>query len=146
MAQPLLKLTLKKLTINTRRVQSAERRMKRRAYSRIGGLVRTIARRSIRFRKNRSIQSRPGNPPITHTRGFGIKTIMWSSTEFNVIIGPVRFSKPGFATRTLEFGGLSRFRRFGRRMGGHYRARPTMGPALEKGRPRFASFYQGGFR
>lgn len=92
-------------------------RIERRALFRIGGLIRIIAKRSIRKRKG---PSKPGNPPHSHV-GLLRDKIKFSVDEIekSVIVGPEFV--PGASadakpiTRktvpaTLEFGGLELIR------------------------------------
>ncbi len=77
----------------------------RRALSRAGGYVRTIAKRSI---KKRNSFSRPGEPPHSH-RGLLKNFIFYQYDPHHktVIIGPERVSqvKSQGAPKSLEYGG-----------------------------------------
>lgn len=139
------KLQMKAAKINffDRKIAAAADRRKKGVLSRAGALVRGIARRSIRYRKNKNIHSPPGTPPYSHTgKGeFGIKTILFAyqpSTE-TVIVGPVGRTSRYSVPEALEFGGVSlaRTNRHQRRKTGKkfqkvmIRKRPFMRPALQ---------------
>ena len=112
-----------------------------------GGLVRTIWRRSIKFRKNK--KSSPGQLPFTHVRSgsFGLRSIAWDydpATQ-TTIIGPIGGNDRTGAPKALEFGGRAKIktsprerRRTGKRTRRvHIAKRSSGGPALEK----FATTY-----
>lgn len=83
----------------------------RQGLSKAGGLTRRVARQSIPFRKNRDLVSSPGRPPISHTKGLGIRTIFYSydANSRSVICGPVRLTgtKDPKSPEKLEKGGTS---------------------------------------
>lgn len=84
------------------------------ALNRAGGRTRVTARRSIRYRKNRAITSPKGTPPYAHTKGRGIKTILYGydrRTE-SVVAGFARLGGTADpdAPRTLEHGGTARIK------------------------------------
>ena len=109
-----------------RRMEQANRRILMRA----GAFIRRRARSSIRKRKK---ISDPGKPPSSHTgRLKGLILFAYSPTTETVVVGPRRTGSRNQAGETLEHGKTvtRRQRRRKRRM--RYRARPFMGPALEK--------------
>ena len=120
-------------------------------------LVRTIARRSIRKRtkNSRTKISKPGSPPHSHTgalKGRGRATgILFAvdSNRQNAVIGPVRATRKERGTPSrLEFGGTRTVivgrRRRRRRL--TVKARPFMGPALRKARPKLVEFWRESLR
>lgn len=123
--------------------------------------IRLTAKRSIRKRAGADA-SEPGQPPFTHPgRGRSKPYLMPRSVVYHVekrlgeaVVGP---EKPviGMIGHLHEFGGVVPPQRRGRktRRGGgqekvetmparHYPARPFMGPALEKLRPRLTKFWE----
>lgn len=144
MPKPLLSVSVDQF-FDRAKVMSRVDRSTLRFLRRSGGLVRIIARRSIRKRKK---ISEPGKPPNSHegTLRKGIFFGLEPNRE-TVVIGPA----PAFRQTTgggqlrgaslLEHGGAtigtdSKGKR--RRM--VYRARPFMGPALETAEPDLAGF------
>jgi hypothetical protein len=119
-----------------KRVKNAMDKATLRALRKGGAQVRLVARRSIRWRKSTSA---PGSPPHSQT-GILRESIYfaWDGRKRSVVIGPARLNKPAPAgpARTtaelLEKGGRVRRKRRRKRRVLHYRARPYMGPALEK--------------
>jgi hypothetical protein len=102
------------------------------ALGRIGSYVRKVARNSIRTRAG---ISEPGQPPHSHT-GLLKDWILFSydKESLSVVVGPARLNmKSGDALEALEYGGAVHSVRRGRRM--FIRARPFMGPAMEKSAP-----------
>ena len=120
-------------------VRRAVGRAKRRVLSRAGAFVRRRAKSSIRRRKR---ISRPGEPPSSHA-GHLRRLILfgYDRAAESVVIGPLRF-KRGEAPPLLEFGGTAQRGR--RRM--RYRARPFMGPAMEKEAPNFPRLWRDSVR
>jgi len=92
--------------------------------------VRMIAMRSIRKRKGASPR---GAPPHTHT-GLLKKSIVYNVDKKTntAIVGPSK-RIIGPAGMIHEFGGLQR--------GNIYSARPFMGPAFDKIKPRLPEFW-----
>jgi len=128
-----------------RRLHRAAARAKRRSGMRAGGLVRTIARRSIRRRKGSAPR---GQPPHAHARGNrGMKLIYfaWDPQTESVPIGPIPFGQRH--AREIQEGGLVDVIRR-RRRGTVERRRlrlaphPVMGPALEKAIPRIPRYWR----
>ena len=118
----------------------------RRVLSKFGAFVRRGARSSIRKRKGAST---PGKPPSSHT-GLLKKFIFfgYEPRKRSVVIGPVRLNqKVGDAPEALEHGGTStvveggRRRRRKRRI--TIRARPFMGPAMAKEKPKLPAMWAG---
>lgn len=83
-----------------------------------GALVWTIARRSLRSRKNRNLHSAPGTAPYDHGGGAGVNTSLKRSIMFavessgrTVVIGPVHHKGGiGNVARLHEFGGRKRIK------------------------------------
>jgi len=139
---------VKGLFFDSKKVMRSADRATRRVLSRFGAYVRRSAKSSIRKRKR---VSAPGQPPSSHT-GLLKKFIFFAydPDEKNVVIGPVRLSrKPGQAPEALEHGGqttISRRRwRRGRRVTVTQKtriaARPFMGPAFEREKPKLPAMW-----
>lgn len=105
----------------------------RSALGRVGAFVRQRARSSMRPGGKKNKISAPGEAPRTHTGE--LKKKLWFALEpsgKSVVIGPAKF-KEGKAPGLLEFGGnVPGRRRGGKSYTAHYKARPYMGPALDK--------------
>lgn len=78
--------------------------------------------------------SMPGTPVHTHRRALARRAIRFSADKYGAVIGPVA-SVLGTALSAHEFGGMYKGTRFPKR--------PTMGPALLRGAPRFAGQFSG---
>ena len=134
---------------DTDRVKRAADTATRKNLSKAGAFVRTTARNSIRKRKK---ISEPGQPPSSH-RGLLKRFIFfgYDTERKTVVVGPMRLSqKVGAAPEALEHGGRSvaiagrRNRRRRRRI--QVKARPFMGPALEKETPKFQGLWANSVR
>ena len=121
----------------------------RKNLSKGGAFIRTAARHSIRKRKG---ASPPGSPPRSHS-GLLKRFIFfgYDRSRQTVVVGPMRLNqKVGDAPAALEHGGTSvvvegtRGRRRKRRV--RIRARPFMGPALQKELPKFPSLWANSVR
>jgi hypothetical protein len=135
----------KNVFFDRKTVRSAVDRATRRVLSKFGAFVRRGAKSSIRKRKRASA---PGEPPSSHT-GLLRRFIFfgYDRSERSVVIGPQRLNqKVGDAPHALEHGGASavlegsRRRRRKRRI--RIKARPYMGPAFEKERPKLAAMWR----
>ena len=140
---------LKGLFFDSKKVVDATTRAERRVLSRFGAYVRRSARSSIRRRKK---VSRPGKPPSSHT-GLLRRFIFFAYDlrHRSVVIGPARLNrKTGTAPRALEHGGRSKVvaKRGGRRAVRTVtiRARPFMGPAFEKEKPKLSAMWRDSIR
>jgi len=132
-------MRIKSMFFDRPKVQRAVDRAKRRSLSRAGAFIRQRARTSIRKRKR---QSRPGQPPSSHT-GLLRRFILfgYDRQRDSVVVGPVGF-KRSRAPNVLEFGGRAvvetgrtrRSRRERKKRTVRIAARPYMRPALEKER------------
>jgi len=140
-----LTVQVKELFFDREKVIRSVERGQRRAMTRVGGFVRTTARRSIRKRKR---ASEPGKPPSSHTgllRG-GI-FFNYEPDQGTVVIGPVKF-KNSNAPEVLEYGGTATIRRRNTKNEKkrvervRVRARPYMGPALETSRERIPDAFE----
>ena len=132
-----------------KKVRRAVDRAARRVLSKAGAFVRTAARGSIRRRKR---ISRPGEPPSSHM-GLLKHLILfgYDRRRQTVVVGPMKLNqKIGNAPEALEHGGVSvvaeglRSRRRKRRV--RIRARPFMGPAMQKEAPKFPKLWANSVR
>lgn len=144
----MIDLRIKSLFFDRPKVQRAMDRAKRRSLSRAGAFIRQRARTSIRKRKR---QSRPGQPPSSHT-GLLRRFILfgYDRRSDSVVVGPVGFRRSR-APNVLEFGGRTTVesrRRGGRRQKRTVRiaARPYMRPALEKERSQLPAVWRNSVR
>lgn len=137
----MLDLSIKELFFDRQRVIDAAGRGRVRALNRIGGFLRTVARRSMRKRPG---ASPPGKPPHSHV-GLLRDGIFYGYDrgQDSVVVGPAllrtrgRDGVPvsGTVPQVLEQGGkVRRERRGGQEEIVNVQARPLMGPALETGR------------
>ena len=146
--------------INTQRIEKAVRRAEGRALKRSGAYIRTIARRSIRYRKHRwkgrkgnkkRNVSEEGKPPFAHVRRgkADIRNILYAYDPklHMVIIGPegLRSRAPTPATALQEKGGKAPRRLYGGpkitvRLGKRPYMKPAMIKAIESGK--LAEFWQ----
>ncbi len=138
-------MVTKKMFFDRKAVRSAVDRTARRVLSKFGAFVRRGAKSSIRKRKR---ASSPGQPPSSHA-GLLKKFIFfgYERDRRSVVIGPARLNqKIGDAPHALEHGGVStvveglRGRRRKRRV--RIKARPFMGPAFEKEKPKLAAMWR----
>jgi hypothetical protein len=125
-------MKFKQMFFTSKAVVSATDRATRRVLSKFGAYVRRTAKSSIRKRK---AISAPGKPPSSHT-GLLKRFILfgYDPAKRSVVIGPLRLTRGGRgdAPRALEEGGTSRMVRRGRKKRVKIKARPFMGPAMEK--------------
>ncbi len=138
-------MVAKKMFFDRKAVRSAVDRTARRVLSKFGAFVRRGAKSSIRKRKR---ASSAGEPPSSHS-GLLKKFIFfgYERDRRSVVIGPARLNqKIGDAPHALEHGGVStvveglRGRRRKRRV--RIKARPFMGPAFEKEKPKLAAMWR----
>ena len=123
-------------------ISRAVDRGRRRALARSGGLVRTIARRSMRRRPGRS---RPGQPPHAHSGELrDLLFFSYDRSSDSVVVGPAAFARRTGAPATLEFGGRTKKPVWWRGVQKYIRVRPrpTMAPALKKSQPQLAGFWK----
>ncbi len=144
----MITMQMKALFFDRPAVQRAVNKAKRAALSKAGAFIRTTARHSLRRRKG---AAPPGQPPHSHV-GL-LKRFLFFAYEpasESVVIGPAKLNKPTEAPRVLEHGGKTLVER--RRRGKVVRrrvtieARPFMGPALEKERPKLPKRWAGSVR
>lgn len=125
---------VKKMFFDRAAVLNATDKATRKALGHIGGHVRKVAKGSIR--KSDEV-SAPGSPPASHTDRLK-KGILYGYDKGreSVVVGPTvwRTSTP---LELLEYGGQTKLKGKPAR----YRARPFMGPAMEKSAP-FDRFWQ----
>ena len=135
-------MKFKQMFFTSKAVLSATDRATRRVLSKFGAYVRRTAKSSIRKRK---AISRPGSPPSSHT-GLLKRFILfgYDPAKRSVVIGPLRLTRGGRgdAPRALEEGGTSRMVRRGRKKRVKIKARPFMGPAMEKEKPKLPQMWR----
>jgi len=144
----MIEMRIKSLFFDRQKVVRAVDKAKRAVLSKAGAFIRTAARTSIRKRKG---SAPPGSPPHSHV-GLLRRFILfgYDRTSDSVVVGPVKLNKPTEAPRVLEHGGtttvtkFSRGRRRKRRV--RIKARPFMGRALEKERPKLPKLWAGSVR
>ncbi|MEM0924771.1 MAG: hypothetical protein AAGJ83_01915 [Planctomycetota bacterium] len=111
----MISLTTKAVVrVDSAEVSAAVGAANARALTRGGGRIRKTARNSIPFRKRRTTVSKPGSPPNAHSRGKGIKTILYGYDRrtHSLVVG---FAKLGNVSgkdvaKRLEEGGTARIR------------------------------------
>jgi hypothetical protein len=138
------------LFFDAKKVIDATTKAERKVLSRFGAFVRRSARSSIR--KRRKVSS-PGQPPSSHT-GLLRRFIFFAYDPWrkSVVIGPARLNqKVGDAPRALEHGGRSRVTAGRRRRRRVVRtvtigARPFMGPAFDKEKPKLSAMWRDSIR
>jgi hypothetical protein len=166
----MIDLKIKKLFFDRKRITDAVDAARVRVLARAGGLVRTIARRSIRKRKDKV--SLPGNPPFGHGAELLKRFIFFGYDPHadSVVIGPAKLNRSGDAPHLLEFGGTTTLKRAktirvgpqGRNRRGQftrgerkrlkagtrlrYQPRPFMGPALQKAAPKLPELWRNSVR
>ena len=142
-------MRIKKLFFDRKAVTDKVDRTTRKVLSRFGAFVRRTAKSSIRKRKR---ASSPGQPPSSHS-GILKKFIFfgYEPAKRNVVIGPAKLNqKIGDAPHALERGGAStviqgrRGRRKKRRV--KIKARPFMGPAFNKEKPKLPAMWAGSIK
>ena len=135
-------MKFKRMFFTSKAVLSATDRATRRVLSRFGAYVRRAAKSSIRKRK---AISAPGKPPSSHT-GLLKRFILfgYDPTRRSVVIGPLRLTRGNRcdAPRALEEGGTARMVRRGRKKRMTIKARPFMGPAMEKEKPKLPHMWR----
>ena len=135
-------MKFKQMFFTSKAVLSATDRATRRVLSKFGAYVRRASKSSIRKRK---AISAPGKPPSSHT-GLLKRFILfgYDPTKRSVVIGPLRLTRGarGDAPRALEEGGTSRMVRRGRKKRVKIKARPFMGPAMEKEKPKLPQMWR----
>ena len=132
---------------DSKKVISKTDKATRRVLSRFGSFVRRTAKQSIRKRKE---ESKPGTPPHSH-EGL-LKRFIFFGFDFSkksVVVGPALINIPDQRPKgldALEHGGkITRLRgRKGKRKRVilNIKARPFMGPALEKELPGLPKMWQ----
>lgn len=128
-------------------VIAAVDKAKRKVLSRAGAFIRTAARTSIRRRRG---SAPPGKPPHSH-EGSLRKLILfgYDRQSDSVVVGPVGF-RNSEAPAALERGGVTTVyrRKNGRLVGERVRieARPYMGPALDRERPKLPALWRNSVR
>jgi phage gpG-like protein len=144
----MIDLRIKDLFFDRQVVLRAAGKAKREVLSKAGAFIRQTARTSIRKRKG---TSKPGRPPYSHT-GLLRRWILfgYDRNHDSVVVGPVGF-KRSKAPNVLEFGGVANRPRWWRRRRNlsrklRVRARPFMGPALEKERDKLPALWAGSVR
>jgi len=130
----------------------------RKVLSRFGAYVRTTAKQSIKNapfmqKKKRGEErtnfrrgvSKPGQPPYSRS-GLLKKFIYfgYDPTQRSVVIGPERLSgwNKGKAPALLEYGGTTQSNLRGKKRIVSIAARPYMGPAFEKEKPKLPAMWR----
>lgn len=141
-------MRIKSLFFDRKAVLDAVDKAKRAVLSKAGAFIRTVARTSIRKRTG---SAPPGSPPHSHVgllRNFIL--FGYDRDSDSVVVGPAKLNKPNEAPRVLEHGGVTTATRFARgrlrRRRVRVAARPFMGPALEKERPRLPALWRNSVR
>lgn len=145
-------MTAKRMFFDSAAVTRGVDRTTRRVFSKFGAYVRRSAKSSIRKRKRTSAS---GKPPSSHL-GLLKKMIYFSYDrgEDSVVIGPQALHGKHYrdALPALEYGGMytrevrdRKTRRWSRRRV-RYKARPFMGPAFEKEKPKLPSMWRDSIR
>ncbi|GJQ27797.1 MAG: hypothetical protein HBSAPP02_28290 [Phycisphaerae bacterium] len=144
----MIDMRIKSLFFDREKVVRAVDKAKRAVLSKAGAFIRTVARTSIRKRKD---SAPPGSPPHSHVgllRNFVL--FGYDRASDSVVVGPVKLNKPTEAPRVLEHGGTTTITKFSRgrlrKRRVRIKARPFMGPALEKERPKLPRLWAGGVR
>ena len=138
-------MVTKSMFFDTAKVKKAVSSGTRKVLSKFGAFVRTAARHSIRKRK---AVSEPGQPPSSHV-GLLRKLIYfgYDPSRKSVVIGPTPLHGTAEAPPLLEYGGRARRRgRKGRNVMASYRARPFMGPAFEREKPKLPAMWRDSVR
>lgn len=142
----MVRFEITKLFFDRKAVLGKVDRATRRVLSRFGAFVRRTARSSIRKRKKTSA---PGAPPSSHS-GLLKKFIFfgYEPRKRSVVIGPVRLTQKGRgeAPPLLEYGGTTAVERRGKRKSARIRARPFMGPAMAKEKPKLPAMWRDSVR
>lgn len=143
----MITMRIKDLFFDRAAVMGAVDAAKRKVLSKAGAFIRTAARTSIRKRKG---SAAPGKPPHSHEGSLRRLILFgYDRTSDSVVVGPVGF-KNSTAPSALEYGGSATVtrRRRGRRESRTVKiaARPYMGPALEKERPRLPLLWRNSVR
>jgi len=152
----MIRMVTKRMFFDRKAVTGAVGRATRKVFSRFGAFVRTAARSSIRKRKRTSA---PGEPPSSHT-GLLKRFIFfgYDRQRRSVVIGPQRLNQKtgdlpagqAGAPEALEHGGITTFveglrgRRRKRRV--KIKARPFMGPAFDKEKPKLPAMWANSVR
>jgi hypothetical protein len=123
------------------KVTSAVDSATRKVLSRFGAYVRQTAKNSIRKRRK---PAPPGSPPSSHT-GLLRKFIFfgYDPAKQSVVIGPAALNaKNTGAPKTLEHGGATTIEVGKQKKRVTIQARPFMGPAYEKEKPKLPQMWQ----
>jgi hypothetical protein len=130
----------------------------RKVLSKFGAFVRTAAKSSIKkapftARKVRgsdrtdfrTVSSKPGQPPYSQS-GLLKKFIFfgYDTAKKSVVIGPEKLNgnRKGEAPSLLEYGGTTTLKGKYTKKTLRYAARPYMGPALEKEKPKLPALWR----
>lgn len=151
-ASLVVKGTVRRYIANNKRMLAAVERGQRRALFRAGGLVRTVARRSIRSGGKKNAVSKPNDPPRWHVKP-GIREIYfgYDARTGTMPVGPIKFNAKGSdVPEKLEHGGVITISRKRHRNGQLVierkkvilKPRPTMQPALAKTKDKIAQEFK----
>lgn len=129
---------------NSKKVIGAVDRATRKVFSKFGAFVRTTAKQSIKKpgKRAKARTSRPGRPPFSQT-GLLKKFIFFGYDYKNktVVIGPSALNKGTKAPEVLEYGGTTTRGRGKNKRKIKIAARPYMGPAFEKEKPKLPAMW-----
>ncbi len=140
-------MRIKDLFFDRAAVTDAVDAAKRKVLSKAGAFIRTAARTSIRNRKG---SAPPGKPPHSHEGSLRRLILFgYDRASDSVVVGPVGFKRSS-APNVLEYGGPATVmrRRGGRRESRTVKiaARPYMGPALDRERPKLPLLWRNSVR
>ncbi|MBM4369838.1 MAG: hypothetical protein FJ102_26750 [Deltaproteobacteria bacterium] len=143
----MITMRIKDLFFDRAAVIGAVDAAKRKALSKAGAFIRTAARTSIRKRKG---SAPAGSPPYSHEGSLRRLILFgYDRSSDSVVVGPAGF-KRSTAPNVLEYGGPATVtrRRLGRREKRTVKiaARPYMGPALERERPKLPLLWRNSIR
>lgn len=100
-----------KIDFDIMKIQGKTKRSLKKPLMRTGAYLRGLAKKSIGYRENKHIHSKPGEPPRTHVKPGGKKglknSIWFAADDSDVVIGPTR-SGVGLVGKTHEFGGIEK--------------------------------------
>jgi len=133
-------MVAKKMFFDSKAVTTRVDVATQRVFKKFGAYVRTSARSSIRKRK---AISKPGSPPSSHV-GTLRRLIYfgYDRASRSVVIGPEQFEGRAEGAEALEYGGRIRVKsRKQKTVMATYRARPFMGPAFEKEKPKLPAMW-----
>jgi hypothetical protein len=138
----MIQMKIIELFFDKAKILTATDKAAKNVLSKFGAYVRQAARSSIRSRKK---SSQAGQPPSSHVGT--LKRLIFFAFEppKNVVIGPIEFDGRFEGAEALEYGGKSTIKTISKT--GHktksitIQARPFMGPAMEKEKPKLPGMW-----